>query len=117
MIKLIHELNENLLNNIKGGNIMNIVIQSVHFDASAQLQEFIQKKVAKLDKISDKIVNGEITLRVIKPEAANNKEAAMKINIKNGELFASKVADTFEEAVALCTEALEKQLLKAKGDR
>lgn len=96
---------------------MEILIQSVHFDASAQLQEFIQKKVAKLDKISDKIVNGEITLKVVKPEAANNKEASIKVNIKNGELFASKVADTFEEAVVLCVDALEKQLLKTKGER
>ncbi|MDR2953837.1 MAG: ribosome-associated translation inhibitor RaiA [Prevotella sp.] len=93
---------------------MNIAIQSVHFDASVQLKGFIEKKVSKLDKFSDLIMDAEIILKVVKPETANNKEASVKLNIKNGELFANKTADTFEEAVMLSVEALEKQLLKTK---
>jgi putative sigma-54 modulation protein len=93
---------------------MNIAIQSVHFDASAQLKEFIEKKVSKLDKFSDQIIDAEVILKVVKPEVANNKEASVKLNVKNGELFANKTADTFEEAVASSVEALEKQVLKVK---
>lgn len=93
---------------------MNVTIQSVHFDATAQLQEFITKKVSKLGKFSDSIVDAEVILKVVKPETANNKETSIKLNIKNGDLFANKVADTFEEATALCVEALEKQVLKIK---
>ncbi|MDR1091741.1 MAG: ribosome-associated translation inhibitor RaiA [Prevotella sp.] len=93
---------------------MNIAIQSVHFDASAQLKEFIEKKLSKLDKFSDLIVDAEVILKVVKPEVANNKEASVKLNIKSGELFANKVADTFEEAILLNVEALEKQILKVK---
>ena len=93
---------------------MNIVIQSVHFDASVQLKEFIEKKISKLDKFTDQIVDAEVILKVVKPEVANNKEASVKLNIKNGELFAKKTADSFEEAVAQSIEALEKQVLKVK---
>lgn len=93
---------------------MNISIQSVHFDASVQLKEFIEKKISKLDKFSDLILDAEVILKVVKPEVANNKEASVKLNIKNGELFASKVADTFEEAILQNVEALEKQILKTK---
>ena len=93
---------------------MNIVIQSVHFDASVQLKEFIEKKISKLDKFTDQIVDAEVILKVVKPEVANNKEASVKLNIKNGELFANKTADSFEEAVAQSIEALEKQVLKVK---
>lgn len=93
---------------------MNIAIQSVHFDASVQLKEFIEKKISKLDKFSDLIVNVEVILKVVKPEISNNKEASVKLNIKNGELFANKVADSFEEAILLNVEALEKQILKVK---
>lgn len=93
---------------------MNITIQSVHFDASVQLKEFIEKKLSKLDKFSDLIVDAEVILKVVKPEVANNKEASVKLNIKSGELFANKVADTFEEAILLNVEALEKQILKVK---
>lgn len=93
---------------------MNISIQSVHFDASSQLKEFIEKKISKLDKFSDLILDAEVTLKVVKPEVANNKEASVKLNIKNGELFASKTADSFEEAILQNVEALEKQILKTK---
>ena len=34
---------------------MDIRIQSIHFDASEQLQAFIQKKAAKLEKFYDDI--------------------------------------------------------------
>jgi len=93
---------------------MNIGIQSVHFDATAQLKEFIEKKLSKLGKFSDQIVDAEVILKVVKPEVGNNKEASIKLNIKNGELFANKIADTFEEAVMQSIEALEKQVLKVK---
>lgn len=93
---------------------MYIAIQSVHFDASTQLKEFIEKKLSKLDKFSDLIVDAEVILKVVKPEVANNKEASVKLNIKSGELFANKTADSFEEAVMQNIEALEKQILKVK---
>ncbi|MFT3993281.1 MAG: ribosome-associated translation inhibitor RaiA [Dysgonomonas sp.] len=93
---------------------MDIVIQSVHFDATAQLKDFIEKKVSKLEKITDMIVDAEVILKVVKPEVSNNKEASVKLNVKNGELFANKVADTFEEAVVLSLDALEKQVIKLK---
>ena len=93
---------------------MDIRIQSVHFDATTQLQRFIEKKINKLEKLSDLVIDAEVVLKVVKPEVANNKEASIKLNIKSGELFANKIADTFEEATVLCAEALEKQLLKVK---
>lgn len=93
---------------------MDISIQSVHFDATTQLQDFIGKKVSKLEKLTDLIVNVEVILKIVKPETANNKEASVKLNIKSGELFANKTADSFEEAVVLCVDALEKQVEKIK---
>ena len=44
----------------------------------------------------------------------SNQVKSVKLNIKNGELFANKTADSFEEAVAQSIEALEKQVLKVK---
>lgn len=93
---------------------MNIEIQAVHFDASVQLRDFIEKKLSKLDKFSDFIVNAEVILKVVRPEISKNKEASVKLNIKNGELFAEKLADSFEDAILQNVDALEKQLLKVK---
>ena len=57
---------------------MEVRIQSIHFDASEQLQSFIQKKTAKLEKYYDDIKKVEVSLKVVKPETAENKEAGVK---------------------------------------
>ena len=93
---------------------MNIRIQAIHFDATDQLEAFIQKKVAKLEQYFDGIISAEVSLKVVKPESAKNKEAAIRLIIKNGDCFAEKVNDTFEESIYECVEALEKQLVKFK---
>lgn len=46
---------------------MKISIQSIHFDASAQLESFIQKKVAKLGQYCDDIMSAEVVLKVVSP--------------------------------------------------
>ena len=93
---------------------MEIRIQSIHFDASEQLQAFIQKKVSKLEKYYEDIKKVEVSLKETKPETAENKEAGVKVLVPNGEFYASKICNTFEESVDVCIEALEKQLVKYK---
>ena len=93
---------------------MEVRIQSIHFDASEQLQVFIQKKVAKLEKYYDDIKKVEVSLKVVKPDTAENKEAGVKVIVPSGDFYASKICDTFEEAIDLSVEAIEKQLVKYK---
>lgn len=93
---------------------MEIRIQSIHFDATEQLQAFIQKKVSKLEKYYEDIKKVEVSLKVVKPETAENKEAGVKVIVPNGEFYANKICDSFEQAVDESVEALEKQLVKYK---
>lgn len=93
---------------------MEVRIQSIHFDATERLEAFIEKKVAKLEKFYDNIKAAEVTLKVVKPETAMNKEAGIKLLIPSGELYAEKIKDSFEEAIVESIEALEKQLQKFK---
>lgn len=93
---------------------MELRIQSINFDATDQLKTFVEKKIKKLEKFNDEIMYAEVNLKTIKPETANNKEAVIKLNLKSMDAVANKTADTFEEAVDLCAEALEKQIIKSK---
>lgn len=93
---------------------MDIRIQSIHFDASDQLEAFVQKKTTKLEQYFEGILLAEVTLKLIKPETILNKNASVKLKIKNAELFAEKTADSFEAAIDECVEALSKQLVKFK---
>lgn len=93
---------------------MEVKIKAIHFDISAKLNEFIEKKVAKLAKATDQIGTVEVTLKVVKPETSKNKHTGLRITVPNDELFAEKVCDTFEEGVDLCVDALQRQLAKYK---
>ena len=97
---------------------MEVKIKAIHFDATAKLEEFINKKAQKLARRNEEVTEINVTLEVVKPKTSMNKEAAIKLIIPNREdLFASKVADTFEEAIDLCIDALERQLEKFDKNR
>ncbi len=92
---------------------MEVKIKAIHFDATAKLEEFINKKAQRLARRNEEVTEFNVTLEVVKPKTSMNKEASIKLIIPNREdLFASKVADTFEEAIDLCIDALERQLEK-----
>ena len=58
---------------------MEIKIQAIHFEATEKLEKFIEKKVSKLGKFNDEIGRIEVSLKVVKPETAMNKEAALRV--------------------------------------
>lgn len=94
---------------------MDLRIQAIHFEASERLNEFINKKAERLARRFGNISGIDVTLKVVKPETAMNKEAGIRIHAPQcAELVATKTADSFEEAVDLCLEALERQLEKNK---
>ena len=94
---------------------MEIKIHAIHYDANEAIEQFVNKKIEKLTRRFDFITDAEVNLKLVKPETANNKEAGIKLSVPGmPDLFASKTADSFEEAVDLTLDALEPQLLKAK---
>ena len=46
-----------------------------------------------------------------------NKEAVVKVTLPQNEQVVTKIADTFEEAIDLCLEALDKMLEKSKDKK
>ncbi len=93
---------------------MDIEVKAIRFDATDKLHEFIQKKVSKLDKFCDNIMKVEVSLKVVKPATAQNKQAHIVVVLPGEEIFVEKLNDTFEEAITQCLPALERQLVKYK---
>ncbi len=97
---------------------MEVKIKAIHFDINDRLVAFINKKIDKITRRFEAITEVEVTLKVVKPETAMNKEAAIKLLVPPAaDLFASKTADSFEEAIDLALDALEKPLEKAKAHK
>ena len=93
---------------------MEMKLQAIRFDPTEKLQDFVQKKVGKLEKFSDEIRKVEVSLKVVKPETAVNKEVALKMSLSGKELFAQEICDTFEEGIDKSVDSLIRQLSKYK---
>ena len=94
---------------------MDIRIKAIHFDVNEKLQDFIEKKVSKLSRFSSEIGKVEVSLKVVKPESAMNKQVDIRVDVPGKDLFASETCDTFEEAVDKSCEILGRQIEKHKN--
>ena len=92
---------------------MKLQMHSIHFDADKKLLDFIQRKVDKLETFYDRMVDGEVFLR-INNSGIENKTVEIKINVPGQQLFAKEQASSFEEATDQATEALRRQIRKYK---
>lgn len=93
---------------------MKLKVQSIHFDADKKLLSFIQERVDKLLHFYEDIIDGEVFLKIVQGEPAENKVTEIKINLPGKILFAKEQCKTFEEATDLAVEALRKQINKHK---
>lgn len=94
---------------------MELRVNSIHFDATESLKQFVAKKAASLARHNPSITYIDVNMRVVKPETAENKEVVVKVTVPhNGEIVTTKVADTFEEGVVNALEAASRQLEKIK---
>jgi len=93
---------------------MKINVHAVNFAVDKKLVDFIQERVDKLEKFYDKIVSSDIFLKVDNTSAKENKIVEVKIHVPGDDFMVKKQCKTFEEAVELSSESLERLLLKRK---
>lgn len=97
---------------------MEVRIQAVHFDASQKLTDFINKKAERVARHNPNVTLFDVTLKVVKPESAMNKEAIIRVSApQQDDIVASKTADSFEEAIDQSLEAIGRQLEKKKAKK
>ncbi|MBL4605720.1 MAG: ribosome-associated translation inhibitor RaiA [Flavobacteriaceae bacterium] len=93
---------------------MKVYTRSVNFNASADLLDFIDKKVILLSKFYDKIVDAEVFLKVENSSDKENKITEIKINIPGNELVVKKQCKSFEEGISIGVDSLKRRLKKTK---
>lgn len=93
---------------------MKLQVHSIHFDADKKLVNFIQKKVDKLETFYDRLVDGEVFLR-LNNEGIDNKTVEIKLKVPGTHLFAVEKARSFEAATDQATTALRMQLKRFKS--
>ena len=93
---------------------MNVQIQSVKFDASSKLIEFIEKKLAKLDRVAEEATGVDVVLKLEKDDEKGNKIAVITSRMPGGDIRVEEQAHTFEEAIDAAKDVLKRQIEKRK---
>jgi len=91
---------------------MDIIIQSLGFNAGSSLEAFIENKVGTLK--SDQIVRANVTLF---KGPANNEDSdycEIRLEVPGNDLFVKKHSAHFETSVSECVEILSQKIQKAK---
>lgn len=93
---------------------MNVQIQSVKFDADQKLIDFVNAKMAKLDRFAERSTGADVTMKIDKDHEKGNKVATITLHLPGEAPVAEARAKTFEEAVDLAIDALRRQVDKIK---
>ncbi len=94
---------------------MKVQVQSVGFKADHKLVDFIQQRMDKLDQFYDRIIGGEVYLKVDNNHTRENKIVEVRVNVPGNDLVAVKECTSFEEATDLAADALKRQIDKHKA--
>jgi putative sigma-54 modulation protein len=95
---------------------MKVHVHAVRFEADDSLVDFIKRKLEKLETFYDRIISGEVFLKLDKGESSKvqTKQIEININVPGQTLFVKEKGKTFEEATDLAMDALKSQIKKFK---
>lgn len=93
---------------------MNVQIQAVKFDADRRLIEFVEAKLAKLDRFVERATGADVILKLDKDNDKGNKVAVIRLEVPGDDLVAESRSKSFEESVDNAIDALKKQIEKHK---
>ena len=94
---------------------MEIKIKSLKFDADQKLLDYVEKKVKKLERFNDGIVNVDVNLTLL--QEPDNKNVKLHVHVRGEEMIIERNAKTFEEAVTESVDAMKEKLTRAKEKR
>ena len=96
---------------------MKVNYNVVGFTADQKLVDFIQKKMDKLDLFYDKLIDADVYLKLENTNAKENKIIEIKVNVPGDNFVVKKQCKTFEEAMDLSVNPIERFLKKYKETR
>ena len=94
---------------------MEIKIKSLKFDADQKLLDYVEKKVKKLERFNDGIVNVDVNLTLL--QEPDNKNVKLHVHGPGDAMIIERNAKTFEEAITDSVDVMKEKLTRAKEKR
>lgn len=93
---------------------MTINFQAVNFNTKLGLEEYLEKKLEKLETLSDKIIAANVSFKLENTAEKNNKTVDIKLEVPGDDIVVSKTGQSFEECIDLSVDTLKKLIIRKK---
>lgn len=91
---------------------MDVIIQSLGFDATDKLQAYVTEKVQALK--SDQIIRANVKFTITQDKSDDNKSCEIILEIPGNDMYVKRTTSHFESAVNECVDVLHLNLKKEK---
>ena len=93
---------------------MKVNVHAVNFNVDRKLVGYAQARMDKLEKYYDRVVFSDVFFKLDNTSAKVNKIAELKVSVPGDEFIVKKQCKTFEEAVELAADSMERLLMRRK---
>lgn len=94
---------------------MNVMIQTVHFDADEKLVEYVNRKLEKLNTFHDRIVKVDVFLKLDNVvHNIKDKVAEIKVHVPRHDFFVKASSKSFEESFDNALDSISNQIKRKK---
>jgi len=93
---------------------MKIMTESIHFTADQKLVQLIEKKLQKLERLYERIIDIHVVLKLENHQSIKDKIVEILIHVPGGNLFARESSKNFETSIELALASIRKQTMKFK---
>lgn len=93
---------------------MTVHTEAVAFKADSKLIIFINEKLAKLERMFDRIIDAKVVLKLENTGKVKDKIAEVRINLPGQVLIAKQTQKSFEASIDMIIDNLKRQLKRYK---
>jgi len=93
---------------------MTINLQTVNFNAKEGLEDYVERKLSKLEQYYDKIIAVQVAMRVENVSEKENKFVDIKLEVPGDDIMVKKSGQSFEECIDLSVDTLKKLIIRKK---
>jgi len=95
---------------------MKVYIKAKQFSIGQHLVDFIERKLAKLERFFDRIIDAEVFLSLDGGNSTvRDKVVCVKLNLPGQQVVVNETSKIFEEAIDSAIDSLSRQVKKYKN--
>jgi putative sigma-54 modulation protein len=95
---------------------MNLLLTGHHVDVSPALREYVEKKLERITRHFDQIIDIAVVLGVEKPSEKDKRQRAeINLRLKGNVIHVDHFAEDLYAAIDFAIDKLDRQVLKHKG--